>query len=399
MRSKSKNREERKVKYSSVKAMAEKQEAGFQATYLKMPKGIKLYRPKVGKALLDILPYEAKEGNPNAEAGCLHWERTFWVHFAIGPNQETFICPAKTVGKKCPVCEHRMKLMQDDGDEDTEAQRKALLPKERQLMVIIDQKDEAKNLQITNMSSFAFGQVIVDTTQSADEGEDWDMFFTLKDGLTLRVNWVEEKIGKGRTFIKAGRIDFKAREEDYEEDILDTVPCLDDMLIVPEYKELKAKFLAISKDDDDEDEDEEEDDDEPVAKKKKPSKDEEDEEAELDGEDEEDEDDDEDEKPKSKKKPSKEEDEDEDEDEDADAEDEEDEDEDEDEAPKSKKSKKASKDEDEEEDEDADAEDEDEDEDDDDEDEKPKSKKSKSTSTDDEDWDDFDEKPKKKVKK
>ncbi len=227
------NREEKKRNYSSATSMAEKKEAGFQASYLKLPKGIKLYRPKVGKALLDVVPFTAQEGNPNADEGQIHWERTFWVHRNIGPNQETLICPAKTAGEKCPVCEARARLSMDD-DEDAEEMRKTLNPKERQLILIRDAKEPDKGLQLIDLSTYAFGDEILKSIRSADEGEDWELFFTLEDGKTLRVTWEEETIGRGQKFIKAARIDFKDRAEALEEEILDEAPGLDEIPIVPE---------------------------------------------------------------------------------------------------------------------------------------------------------------------
>jgi hypothetical protein len=398
----SEEKQKRKLKYTSVKAMAEKLQAGYQASYLKLTKGFKLYRPKAGKALLDIIPYVAGAGNPMADEGEIHWERTFWVHRGIGANQETFVCPAKTMGQRCPICEARMELAESDDDDD-EKLRKDLMPKQRQLFNIIDLKNPDAGIQILETSSFSFGEPLIEAVQSADEedeGQHWDLFFTLDNGLSLRVLWTEEKFGAGK-FIKASRIDFKERSEEYGSDILDKVASLDEMLKILDYKELKKAFQAIAakkkqddeedEDDEDEDTDSEGDDDEeesPKAKKKKPGKDDDDEDGEWPDENE-------DEKPKAKKKKKPEPEEEEDEDGDEDSEDDEESDEDEDEKPKKKKP----------------AEDEDEDGD---EEEKPKSKKSEKEvpDDDDDDWsdgpddeeddeesdEDEDEKPKKKKK-
>ena len=400
-RSESEERKKKKLKYTSAKAMAEKAEAGYQATYLKVPKGFKLYKPKAGKAILDIIPFIAGAGNPNAEEGEVHWERTFWTHRGIGPNQETFLCPAKTSNSKCPICEARMQMAESEEDDD-EKMRKSLLPKQRQLFNIIDRKNPDAGVQLLDMSSFLFGDVILETIQSADEGENWDLFFTLDEGMSLRVVWSEEKFG-GHSFLKAGRIDFKEREEAYDEDILEKAACLDEILVEMEYKELKKRFLAVKAKDEDEDEeeedtdtevDEEEKEDEAPKKKKKskPVEEEDEEEDESEDEEEEDEEEEEEEEPPKKKKKKPVDDEEEEDEEDESEEEEEDE-----EPPKKKKKKPVD---DEEEEDEAEEEDEEED-------EPPKKKKKvkdeeeeeEDESEEDEDWEGFDEDEPKKKKK
>ncbi len=221
-RSERAEREERK--YSSARAMVDKMGTGFSATYLKLPEGVKIYKPKVGTALLDIVPYVTAEGNPNADEGVLHWERTFWVHRGIGANSETFLCPAKNFKKKCPICEHRMTLLQED-DEESEKARKALAPKERQLFNVLDRKEPDKGIQLMDQSSFAFGQVL------------------LEEGYTLKVVWEEDTIGRGQKFIKAQSIDFKERKDPLDDRDVDEAACLDECIIETPYDELKDMFI------------------------------------------------------------------------------------------------------------------------------------------------------------
>src|SRR6266851_506326 len=102
-----------KHRYTSAREQAQKQSQGFVASYLKLPEKVKLFKPKTGVMLLDILPYEAGEGNPNADEGMLHWERTFWVHRGIGANADSHLCPRLLDKSKCPVCEHRLHLIKE----------------------------------------------------------------------------------------------------------------------------------------------------------------------------------------------------------------------------------------------------------------------------------------------
>jgi hypothetical protein len=444
-----KQREE-KHRYASARGRAEKKKAegSFSATYLKLPDGVKFFKPKSGVMLLDIIPFVAGKGNPCAEPGALWYERTYHVHPRVGADRNAFLCERLSggKGKSCPICDMRAKLLRKQSD-DAEELVKDMAPKERQLFLVINRKEEEKGIQLWDMSYHLFGKLLDARIRNSDEDEGWDHFHYLEGGLTLKVGFKEDSYG-GRTFLTAETIDFKERPEDYDEDILDKTYCLDDLLIHPDYDELKETFLEAGEaeeEDDDADEDEDEED-EPKSKKhhkkdhkKHHKKDDEDEDEPEDDadedadedEEEEDEDDDaddadeeEDDADDADEDEADADDEDEDEEEDADDEDEdeeeapkakssksskskksddedEEEDEDEDEdmtrvAPKSKR--KPSKeeededeDEDEEEEEDADEDDEDdEDEDEDEEEEKPKSKKSKSKEPEeDEDWEDF----------
>ncbi|MEK0377025.1 MAG: hypothetical protein QQN51_07930, partial [Nitrosopumilus sp.] len=77
---------------------------------------------------------------------------------------------------------------------------------------------------------------------------------------------VEESHAGKASWFEVVSINFKARKEDLDEEILEETTCLDDILIIKEYDDLKEIFLQTATDDD-EDEDEDKD-----KKKKKKSK-------------------------------------------------------------------------------------------------------------------------------
>jgi len=345
-----KEREERHLKYTSGRDRAKKKEQGmgFSATYLKMPQGASFFRPKVGIYLLDILPYRVGKHNPFAQPGSLHYERTYHLHGRIGADQNAYLCPRMTAKKPCPICEHRQRLMREDAAEN-EALIKDISPKERQLFNVRNLKEPDKGIQLFDISYHLFGRLLDARIRDSDEEDEWDLFYKLEGGLTLKVGFAEKSFG-GRSFVEAETIDFKTRKEDYDEEFLDQVFNLDELLKMEEYDTLKERFLESAEEDDSDE------DDEPKAKKKK-AKDE-------------DEDDSDEDEPKAKKKKAK-------------ADDDDDDDDEEDE-PKAKK--KRVEDEDDSDDDDSDDEDE------------PKAKKKKSKD-EDEDWDDFDEEDKPKGKK
>ena len=261
----------------------------FELSSFDLPEGAQLFRVQSNKSIrLDILPYKTGEGNPHCDAGELYYERTFWVHRDIGAEGNSYICSRKTAGKKCPICDFRAKLTKDeDADEDL---IKNLAPKERQLFNVIDTKNRDKGVQLFEISFHLFGKMLDARVKNADDDDGYEKFALLEDGLTLKCVFVEKHLG-GNSFYEVETIDFKARKEDYEDDILDEVHCLDDLLKFKDYAELKAILLQTEDDDDSDDDDDDDDEKKSKKGKGKDKKDKKKKEPEPDDDDSDDEDD------------------------------------------------------------------------------------------------------------
>lgn len=329
-------RARKEMRYSDAKAVAEQQSSGFTPTAFSVPEGMSLFRFKQVKTYnLDVLPYVVGKGNPRADEGILHFERTYYVHSRIGPNNDSYACLAKNFNKKCPICQYKAKLGMDP--KTKKEILKALEPKVRQLWLVRDRDDLEKGVQLFEAAFFkSWGELIKSKIKAGDEDSPYQNFFHLDDGMYLKVT-VEEDSYDGRKFFKPTNIEMRPRQKPLKVSILDKCPCLDELLIEKSFKELKEIFLQISS------EDEEEEDDDDVEDGSELDE-EDDDDSDVDG----DEDgDDEDEKPtKSKKTNKKKKEEDDDEEEEDD--DDEDGDEDDDEDPKparkaGKSSKKSSK--------------------------------------------------------
>ena len=284
--------DKRKERMVTAKERLAKHSTGFDRTSLKIPEGTNLFLPKKpGSYRLEILPYRVGKGNPVAEEGKLYYERTFFVHRGIGPNSDTYVCPAKTAKKQCPICEHRAKLAQDpDADEKLV---KDLAPKERQLFLIYDHADADRGVQLWDVSFHIFGKHLDKKIQNADDDDRdaYENFADSEDGMTVKVGASEESYGAGK-FLEFADIEFKPRKTQLDPELFDHGVCLDDCVKMLGYDELK-KILLQTGDSESEDE---EDDPKPKKKAAKPADDEDDEPAP---------------KPKAKKPPVKEEDEDE----------------------------------------------------------------------------------------
>jgi hypothetical protein len=295
-----------KKKSSLARKKAEKARGGEFSTF-NIPDGRSLWKPKAGTHTIDIIPYEvSKRGiNKNADPGNLYFELTFWIHRRIGSNEMSYVCPSKMGVGKCPICKELTRMGADpecDSDE-----RKALLPKERQLFWVYDHKEPEKGAQLWEFSYHNFGKLLDSRIRNDDEDGDYDIFyFPDTDGASLRITLEEEKGGE-YTYLKTTSIDFKPRKKPLSKELLAQATSLEDLLKIESYEDLsKALFedddskskSKKSKDDDDDDDDEDDDEDEapkskakgkskPATKSKSKPKDDDDDDDDDDDEDEE----------------------------------------------------------------------------------------------------------------
>ncbi len=254
--------------------------------YLKLPEGTDIFKvePTDRRLSIDIMPYIITESrhpsrdddSDRAQVGDEWYKRPFSVHRNVGGDNESVVCPT-SIGKKCPICEYRTKQIQQGEDK---AETDTLRPSKRNLYVVIpkDHKKYEEKPYIFDSSQYLFQRLLNDELEDKPECE---IFPDLEEGLTIRVRFEEQSIGK-QSFAQANRIDFKEREKAYDEDIREDIPDLDATLIILSYKELKAKFYQEEEEDEGKSEKEEV----PSSRKKKK--------AEREVENDEDEDDDKD---------------------------------------------------------------------------------------------------------
>lgn len=244
-------REERRR--ASARRRVDTHDSGGGSKYIRMPEGVSPLQIKPGKYRLDFMSYVVKKGknedggNPYFEKGELAFERTFFVHRDVGPNADWHLCAAKTLGQPCPICEFRAKQARDpNADEEV---LKELAPKERQLWIVKDLSDPSQ-LYLWEYSYHLFGKQLDAKIAAGDEDDGYDFFADPVDGMTVRVNFEQSDRGK---WVEATDIEFRARREKYDADIVEEMPDLDAVLFATPYDKLKRLFLQT---DDVEDEDE-----------------------------------------------------------------------------------------------------------------------------------------------
>jgi len=260
-----------KRKRVSGKKRAQEHKSGFDRTAINVPDGCDLFSlGKEGTKRIEIVPFTAGADNPYADKGELHYERTFFTHRGIGASEDTYICPKKTWGKKCPICEAKAKLSQDpDADEDAV---KALKWSERQLFNVFDHGDPDKGLQLWDFTFHWFGKLLDARIKNQEEDDEYEFFADPEDGFTLRLTIEESDFAKGKFEVSA--IDFKARKKPLDEELLEAALILDDLLIEVPYDKLSDIFLQVDGPDEktgDDDDDDDEPAKKPRTRKPKPS--------------------------------------------------------------------------------------------------------------------------------
>lgn len=246
--SKRSKKKERRERGAAARRRAEEHTSGFEPTAVMCPEGTERFKEKVTRKpyRLDIIPFRMKEDGSYADKGEVYYEKTFWVHW-LGEDIGSYVCAAKQIGRKCPICDWRAKMAKDvDVDEEL---IKSLAPKERQLFRVIDLKDKDKGIQLWEISFHNFGEQLDKRINSSDEEDRYREFYELDNGFTLKVGFSEASFS-GNKFPKASSIDFKTRDEDYDEEILEQGPNLDECVIIKDYDELKKIFLQTTDDGD-----------------------------------------------------------------------------------------------------------------------------------------------------
>lgn len=252
-----------------------KHRSGGSLTTIDIPEGVDFFSPPSdGVVRFDIVPYKVGKGNPYAREGTWYYERTYFTHGRVGVNEDTYVCPNKTAGLPCPICEHRAVLAQTSNMDPKDLKKllNSLRPKERQLWLLrpVGKGVEGSELKLWDVSFHLFGKLLDKKRKTAEDDEvhitDFD---DEQAGSTLKCEFTEET-GDGMKWVECYSIEFLPRKDGLEpESLMDHGICLDSIIKVPSYDELKKIFLQEVPD---EDADKDEDDDEPKKEEtKKPA--------------------------------------------------------------------------------------------------------------------------------
>jgi hypothetical protein len=177
------------------------------------------------------------------EPGTIWYRKPFKIHKNVGPGNDSHVCPT-TFGKACPICEHGDELRKDDEADEKKIEKTKVSYRNIYAVKVLSydgkKKFDKKQIHLFDFSDFLFQEVF--ETQLKKK-KDFDTFFLPDEGKSLEITFDEGSFG-GFKFPKVTRVDFVERKKQYDEDIIDEVPNLDEVLTVLSYDELEAKFYG-----------------------------------------------------------------------------------------------------------------------------------------------------------
>jgi hypothetical protein len=216
--------------------------------HLTLPKGINVFKEEPNSRVqLDILPYVVSVDNhPDrdeergvATKGSQWYRRPYKLHRNVGAENNSYVCPT-SIGKKCPICEYRAKLLAEGANWQDESV-KTLRASDRDIYYVVPKND--KKLEdkphIWDISQFLFQAKLND---ELEENPDHGEFPDLENGYTLRIRFSEESIGTNK-YADTSRIDFEQRDYAYDDKLIEGLGSLDDVLVIKDYKELAELFF------------------------------------------------------------------------------------------------------------------------------------------------------------
>jgi len=207
-----------------------------------------IFKPKVGWNKIDIIPYVVKTKNhPSKLApGTPDYLLDIWVHRFVGASGSTFLCLKSMYGKPCPICEERERMKTDPSlPEDA---YKKLFPKRRTIYNVInlDLPENNQPIQLYEDVYSWFEEPMLEIVGLRNVFDFWDF----ETGKSIEFLFSEKKTPEG-TSHKCGQFSFLDRPA-YKESICSEAYCLDELLVIPTYEEVRNAMLSI-------------DDDEPIA--------------------------------------------------------------------------------------------------------------------------------------
>lgn len=240
--------------------------AGGARNCLDIPEGLKLFNNKrEGIVVLEVVPFKVTENQLKfhntfpkdirfSKPGKWYYERTYFHHEQVGPDNAKFTCSYWTFGKRCPICDERTVLKASPKEEDRERSY-SLRPKERQLFLVRERDEQSwefkGGVQLWEESNHSFGKQL-DTFRKAappKKREAYRNFYNPDVGFTVRAFSEKKSTGDGgRSYYLYSIMGFDERPEPLPDDTLYHGYDLDAMVREFGYDELKGIFSGIEED-------------------------------------------------------------------------------------------------------------------------------------------------------
>jgi hypothetical protein len=218
----------------------------FKPVLKALPDGYEIWKCTEGEHLIDVIPYLASENNPNnTPVGNPSFKADIWVHSKIGPNEDNYVCLARTLKKDCPICQHKNYIKESQGLDEKDPMVKSLNPSRRifyNVWVHDNEKEETKGPQVWEVSQFLFEQPLINQAQIPKIA-----------GVSVggSENYTNPDTGKMISFTRKGKTQlsteyvsfhFIARPKPIPDEILMKSLCLDDFITIPTYEEVYKAY-------------------------------------------------------------------------------------------------------------------------------------------------------------
>jgi uncharacterized Zn finger protein (UPF0148 family) len=187
-----------------------------------------------------IVPFVTGKQHPTKKEGHTGINVMPFVHRGIGVNEDSYICLNRTYNERCPICEYQKELRESTDKDVEEKTVKALSPTRRSiyLIVCLDSSAETKKgVQVWDVSSWLFTEPLDELAEKKKGGG--------------KVLYADDTVGKIISFRKKGskrNTEYTAFElkdrAPIADDILESAPCLDELLHKPTYEEVSNAFFA-----------------------------------------------------------------------------------------------------------------------------------------------------------
>lgn len=208
---------------------------------------VEMYKPEEGTNKINIIPYKiATKNHPDvvageAEIGEGDYVLDIYVHTYIGPKNKDIICPKKTYGKKCVICDE-VKRLYDEGEED---KAKKITAKRRVMYNVMPVAGENKGkMMLLEISHFKFEKPLISEANACEDGEAPILFYELdEDGKIVRFRGTKAAF-QGKAFIECEAFRFLDREKQLDAEIMDKAHSLDKVLQVMTPEEVEEYFYG-----------------------------------------------------------------------------------------------------------------------------------------------------------
>jgi hypothetical protein len=193
------------------------------------------------KHMFDIVPYIAGNYNPHFDKGDEAYVVEIFIHKQVGGGDTSYICPKKTWGKPCPICEHRISELKNGVDwKELQEFNTTKYPTSIYNVIVYDSdEEEKKGIQLFivphfNME-FKLKGLVESTPKEIAMGEPPEKLYSDPTEEGYMISFVRNNL-EGANY---EALSHQLVKRNYSvEDMIDQAYCLDELLVIPTYDEL-----------------------------------------------------------------------------------------------------------------------------------------------------------------